>query len=260
MLRFAPAGASHVGLVRPTNQDSAVATERLLLVADGVGGGAAGEIASAISADAILASVAREANARVLPVVTLADGVRLAQERVADAVRDRPEQEGMATTLTALLCTGREMALVHLGDSRAYLLRGDELIQLTRDHTWTARAVDRGQISENEAVAHPWRNVILRSINGVPGQVGDVLPLALRVGDRMLLASDGLTDLVSGQRIEELCAETDDQRLCDVLVAEALAAGGRDNITVVVATVVDAESHSNQPLLLGSVADQAHVR
>lgn len=256
MLWFSAAGATHTGLVRASNQDSSVITPELLLVADGVGGGAAGEVASAAAAATMLESARLAAGRK--PVLVLADAVRRAQEQVAAGVVEDPARHGMATTLTALLTNGTETAMVHLGDSRAYAWRHQELIQLTRDHTWTARAVDRGQITQAQADDHPWRNVILRSVNGTLDQGGDVLPLALRAGDRVLVASDGLTDLVPVTRIEHLFAESDDRRLCEALIEDALAQGGRDNVTVVVATVQDDETTSRpEPLLLGALADGA---
>ncbi len=256
MLWFSAAGATHTGLVRTSNQDSVVITPELLLVADGVGGGAGGEVASAIAAETML-ECARLAAGRP-PALVLADGVRRAQEHVAAGVSEVPARKGMATTLTALLTNGTETAMVHLGDSRAYAWRQQELIQLTRDHTWTAQAVDRGQITQAEADEHPWRNVILRSINGTLDQSGDVVPLAMEAGDRVLLASDGLTDLVSTSRIAHLFTEADDQRLCEALVEAALAQGGRDNISVVVATARDGAATSRaEPLLLSALAERA---
>lgn len=256
MLRFSAVGVSDVGLVRATNQDSAVATSGLLVVADGVGGAAAGEVASARAASAVLETAQRTRGP--LPVVVLRQAVESAQKAVALAITEDPARAGMATTLTAVLTNGTDAALAHLGDSRAYVWRDDELIQLTRDHTWTARAVDRGTISEDQVQAHPWRNVILRSVNGDEGTNADVLPLALRVGDRLLIASDGLTDLVGAAWLERLFAEHDDEALAQALLAAALGEGGRDNITLIVATVVP-ESAPEPPFLqvFGAVAGAA---
>lgn len=253
MLWFSAAAASHTGLVRSINEDSVVITPELLLVADGVGGGPAGEVASAVAAATVLEH-SRRAQTR-FPVLILADAVRRAQERVAQEVSAQPARQGMATTLTVVMTNGTDSAMAHLGDSRAYAQRDGELLQLTRDHTWTAQAVDRGLLTTAEADAHPWRNVILRSVNGAAGQAGDVLPLALRVGDRLLLASDGLTDLVPAGRIERLFTEPDDRRLCEALIAAALAQGGRDNVSVVVATVLHREAaEAGRPITLGALA------
>lgn len=262
MLRFAATGTSHVGLVRPGNQDSAVITPHLVLVADGVGGGAAGEVASATTAVAVHEALL--ARTDDLPATALAAAVRHAQERVARAVDADPDREGMATTLTAIWLNDGAAALAHLGDSRAYVQRDSELIQITRDHTWTEHAVQKGALTEEAATGHPWRNVILRSVNGTPEQ-GDLLPLALRVGDRLLVASDGLTDLVAPHWIHQLVLEHDeDESLTHALVAAALAQGGRDNVTVVVATLVDSPAaqsgtRSEEPVLLGAAATPGHI-
>lgn len=258
MLRFAATGTTHVGLVRASNQDSAVFTSHLLLVADGVGGGAAGEVASATATHAVREALLEAGEA--LPHVALATAVHRAQEQVALAIDADPTREGMATTLTAVWLHRDDAAIVHLGDSRAYVHRGEELLQITRDHTWTERAIQRGALSEDDAAVHPWRNVILRSINGAPEQ-GDLLPLALRPGDRLLLASDGLTDLVAPAWIEQLVEEhEDDEALVHGLVAAALAQGGRDNVTVLVATLLDTPASTlESPCFLGAAAEEEHV-
>ncbi|RYE77732.1 MAG: protein phosphatase, partial [Myxococcales bacterium] len=149
MLRFAATGTTHVGLVRPTNQDSALITPELLLVADGVGGGAAGEVASATTTHAVLDALQHLHDD--LPPIALASAVHHAQERIGRAIEADPSRDGMATTLTAVLVRGAAAAMVHLGDSRAYVQRGRELIQITRYHTWTQRAVQRGSLSEDDA-------------------------------------------------------------------------------------------------------------
>lgn len=261
MLGFSVSGASHVGLVRELNQDAAAAGSRMLLVADGVGGGAAGEIASAVAAYAVHDVVARASGAR--SALVAASAVHLAQRSALLGILLDPSRQGMATTLTGVLTNGTDFALLHLGDSRAYVLRGDEFVQLTRDHTWVERAVLRGQITEEQAAEHPWRNVILRSVNGGADQYADILPLGLRVGDRVLVASDGLTDLVAPKRLEELClgyGPTAGQDLCEALVEEALSEGGRDNITVLVGLVVDdAEANSADAQWWGSLSESGHA-
>lgn len=251
MLRFAATGATDVGLVRPGNQDSAVLTPTLLLVADGVGGGAAGEVASATTAHTVHDELV--ASAPMTPVLALSRAVHHAQEQVALAIEADPDREGMATTLTAVWLQGDAAGLVHLGDSRAFVQRERDLIQITRDHTWTERAVQRGALTEEVALLHPWRNVILRSVNGIP-ETGDLQPLALREGDRVLLASDGLTDLVAPAWIEELVAtHADDEALTGALIEAALGQGGRDNITVLVATLAQVSAMpAEEPVFLGA--------
>ncbi|MGN6781212.1 MAG: PP2C family protein-serine/threonine phosphatase [Marmoricola sp.] len=257
MLRLSATGATHVGRVRADNQDSAFVGPDLLLVADGVGGGAAGEVASATTTYAVAATaLARRGED---PTRVLSQAVRTAQEQVHRGVQEDPAREGMATTLTAVLTDGRTFGLAHLGDSRGYVLRDDELVRVTRDHTWVARMVEEGRLGEDEAAGHPWRNVVTRSVNGDPARHADVLPLGLRVGDRVLLASDGLTDLVGEPEIERVLLARDDDPAVETLVDMALDRGGRDNVTVVVGTVVDGPQVCADGRLLGAVADPSHV-
>jgi protein phosphatase len=257
MLRLSSTGVTHVGHVRADNQDSAFFGPDLALVADGVGGGAAGEIASATTAYVVsaLAMARREDD----PTRVLGDAVRLAQQQLRRGVELDHTREGMATTLTAVLTNGERFALAHLGDSRGYVLREDELILVTRDHTYVAHLVDQGRLSALDAEQHPWRNVVTRTVNGDPLGHADVLPLALRPGDRVLLASDGLTDLVGDEEIETLLKRHADDAAAEALLALALARGGRDNVTVVVATVVEGPRVDTVGTLLGSVREPTHI-
>lgn len=258
MLRFAGAGASHPGLVRPSNQDSGYTSPALLLVADGVGGGAAGDVASATTAYAVAATVAATVAAHVAavgelgataipgdpdaPVEVLRSGVLRAQQQVALGVRQAPERAGMATTLTAVLALQGRFAMAHLGDSRCYLWRGRTLTRLSRDHTWVAEQLQAGTMTPAEAGAHPWRNVVMRSICGRPEDQADLVPLQLVAGDRVLVASDGLSDLVDESWMAELLVRYPvDEEAAQALVDAALACGGRDNVTVALGTVVDGE-------------------
>jgi protein phosphatase len=257
MLRLSSTGVTHVGLVRADNQDSAFFGADLVLVADGVGGGAAGEIASATTAYVVsaLAMARREDD----PTRVLSDAVREAQQELRKGVELDDTREGMATTLTAVLTNGERFALAHLGDSRGYVLRDDELILVTRDHTYVAHLVDQGRLSAVDAEQHPWRNVVTRTVNGDPLGHADVLPLALREGDRVLLASDGLTDLVDDTEIEAALLRHPDDVAAEALLALALARGGRDNVTVVVASVVDGPRVDSVGTMLGSVRDPSHI-
>ena len=234
MLRFSGTGTTHVGLVRADNEDSAFVGPDLVLVADGVGGGAAGEVASATTAYVVVATVLAERGRDTDPGMLLRRAVLRAQEQVARGVALDPRREGMATTLTAIAASGGRFALVHLGDYRGFVWRDDELVQVSRDHTWVAQAVDRGALTESAARQHPWRNVVTRTVNGRTSERADVLPLALRPGDRVLLASDGLTDLVPEREIERLMHRYDDDTAAQALTDAALTRGGHDNVTVVV--------------------------
>ena len=257
MLRISGTGESHVGLVRPGNEDSAFVGPTCMLVADGVGGGAAGEVASATAAYAVSATALVRAGDD--PAHVLGDGVALAQAQVRAGVLADPDRAGMASTLTAIVTDGTTFALAHLGDSRGYVHRDGELTQVTRDHTYVQELLDEGRLDELEAAHHPWRNVVMRSVNGADDGVPDILALHLRAGDRILLASDGLTDLVDPAVITEVLDHRADDEAVEALVAAALARGGRDNITCLVATVVDGPAICADGILLGAVRDPANI-
>lgn len=257
MLSIDGAGVSHVGLVRADNEDSAFVGPSLVLVADGVGGGPGGEIASATTTYAVSATALSDPAAE--PVAALARGVALAESQLAAGVGRDPSLAGMATTLTALLTDGESFALAHLGDSRGYRYRDGELVQLTRDHTYVQTLVDQGHLSPEEVGRHPWRNVVLRSVGSDADDLGDIGVADVRAGDRLLLASDGLTDLVSAPTLAEVLEGHDDQAAADRLVSLALAAGGRDNITCVVVTIVDRPRLVGDGQLLGAVREPGNL-
>ncbi len=258
MLRFSGAGVSDVGLVRPHNEDSAFVGPYVAVVADGVGGAAAGEVASATAAYAVSATVLARLGEE--PEELLLDGLEAARASIRRGVQGDLARLGMATTLTAVVCDGRRAVLAHIGDSRAYLLRGGELTRLTTDHTYVQRLVAAGQLHPDEVVRHPWRNVVLRSLDGDPVHEGvDLVPLALAPGDRLLLCSDGLSDLVPEPTIRELAAVADPHSAAAVLTRAALEAGGRDNVTAVVLDVVDGPMVVGDGQLLGAVRDIANV-
>lgn len=257
MLRFSGVAVSHTGLVRSGNEDSGFLGPSCMLVADGVGGAAAGEVASATAAYVVsaLALADREAD----PVTLLAGGVRLAQEQIVAGVRQDPARTGMATTLTAVVTDGDRFGLAHVGDSRGYVFRDGRLTRVTHDHTYVQRLVDEGTLPEAEVPVHPWRHVVLRSINGTLGEPGDVTPIQLSLGDRVLLASDGLTDLVPEEHIEHLLATHHDDAAAEMLLDAALAAGGRDNITCLLATVIDGSDVVADGFLVGAARDPRNV-
>ncbi|WP_158604436.1 PP2C family protein-serine/threonine phosphatase [Nocardioides mangrovicus] len=258
MLRFTRAGSSHVGLVRSGNEDSGFSGASLLLVADGVGGSAGGEVASATTAYVVAAEAMSRVGLR--PAGVLEHAVAAANVQLASGVVAQPELTGMATTLTAVLTDGQRFALAHVGDSRGFVLRDQQLTRVTTDHTWVQKMQAEGHLDPAEVPFHPWRNVVLRSVNGDPLSVPDVVPLALREGDRVLLASDGLTDLVPEDRIEEiLLATADDEDAADALVEAALAAGGHDNVTAVLGTVTEGPAQAPDGLLFGALCDPRNV-
>jgi protein phosphatase len=257
MLRISGTGESHVGLVRADNQDSGFIGPTCMLVADGVGGAAAGEIASATTAYAVAATALARAGED--PAVVLRDAIGLAQAQVRAGMVADPAREGMATTLTAILTDGSRFALAHLGDSRGYVFRDGDLTRVTRDHTYVQQLLEEGRLAEQDVEHHPWRNVVLRSVNGSEDTVPDILALQLRPGDRILLASDGLTDLVEETVIAETLVQRADDDAVGALLAAALGRGGRDNVTCLLATVVEGATISADGLLLGAVRDPGNV-
>jgi protein phosphatase len=257
VLRFSGVAVSHTGLVRSDNEDSGFLGPTCMLVADGVGGAAAGEIASATTAYVVSALALADPLAD--PLEMLHTGVVLAQEQVAAGVLQDPARTGMATTLTAVATDGVTFALAHLGDSRGYVFREGRLTRVTTDHTYVQRLVDEGNLEEDHVATHPWRNVVMRSVDGTPAESGDVTRLRLRVGDRVLLASDGLTDLVSEPHIEALLLAHHDDAAVDALLHAALTAGGTDNITCLLATVVEGPAVVSDGLLVGALRDPRKV-
>lgn len=258
MLRFSGAGVSHVGHVREHNEDSGFVGPYVSLVADGVGGAAAGEVASATAAHAVVrAALARttESSEQVLAV-----GTDRARAGIRRAIQRDLTRLGMATTLTVLLCDGERVLLGHVGDSRAYRLREGRLEQVSTDHTYVARFVASGKLSREAVARHPWRNVVLRSLDGDPADQGvDVVKVDARVGDRFLLCSDGLTDLVTDERTAEILVTAEPADAAAGLTEAALAAGGRDNVTCVVLDVVDGPQVVGDGALLGALQDRDNV-
>ncbi len=235
-LRYA--ARSDVGMVRKGNEDSGYAGSWLLAVADGMGGHAAGELASAIA----VATFAEVADAQLREdeaLSVLGDAVDLSNERIADVIAEEPQYQGMGTTFTGLAWLRDRLGLVHVGDSRAYLLRDGELVQLTRDHTYVQTLVDSGQITKEEAAIHPRRNLIMRAIDGVHAVEPDLSIRDLQLGDRYLLCSDGLSGVVDEDVISRELSNGDPTGVVTRLVDLALEAGAPDNVTVVVADVVE---------------------
>ncbi|WP_327068017.1 protein phosphatase 2C domain-containing protein [Kitasatospora sp. NBC_01302] len=262
VLRFA--AGSHKGLIREGNEDSGYAGPRLLAVADGMGGAAAGEVASSEALSAIIALDESDPNADLLTLLN--DAVQGANDRLRLMVEQDPQLEGMGCTLTALLWTGERMGLVHVGDSRAYLLRDGTLSQITQDHTWVQRLVDEGRITAEEAETHPQRSLLMRALDG-RGQVEPDLSIReVRAGDRYLICSDGLSGPVSHQTLEEtLGSFYAPEPTIQELIQLALRGGGPDNITCIVADVLDvgpSDTLSGQfvaaPVVVGAVAEGPH--
>ncbi|MEU5788869.1 protein phosphatase 2C domain-containing protein [Micromonospora purpureochromogenes] len=238
-LKLRSVGTSDRGLIRSGNQDALHAGAWLVAVADGMGGMAAGDLASRIAIDAI-APLDVETPEDAL-VAALQSGIELATARIRQAVAEDPERQGMGTTLTALLFsrTGSCLALAHIGDSRAYLFREGTLKQITRDDTFVQMLVDQGVIGPEEAASHPRRAVVTQALQGedVSPAYATMVPWA---GDRWLLCSDGLSNVVRPDTLAEVLAETADRELCARrLIDLALRAGGPDNVTVLIVDIVE---------------------
>ena len=244
VLRYA--ARSDRGLVRANNEDSVYAGARLLALADGMGGHAAGEVASQLVIAALAHLDDDEPGGDLLSKLDAA--VREGNSAIAAHVEADPELEGMGTTLTAILFAGNRLGLVHIGDSRGYLLRDGELTQITKDDTFVQTLVDEGRITAEEAHSHPQRSLIMRALTGHEVEPTLIMREAM-AGDRYLLCSDGLSDPVSHETILEALQIPDVAESADRLIELALRGGGPDNVTVVVADVIDYDYGQTQPIL-----------
>jgi serine/threonine protein phosphatase PrpC len=240
------------GLVRGNNEDSVYAGPRLLAIADGMGGHAAGEVASKI----VISTLEPLDEDRPLGdmLSALRKAVEAANQGIADEVASNPELDGMGTTLTALRFSGAQIGLAHVGDSRAYLMRGDHLSQITHDDTYVQSLVDQGRLTLDEAANHPRKSVILRALTGTTVDP-DVSIREARPGDRYLLCTDGLSDVVSAETLYLTLAEGDPQECADRLVDLALRGGGPDNVTCIVADVVSSDYGDDVPVIAGAFVD-----
>ncbi|MCZ3389217.1 MAG: protein phosphatase 2C domain-containing protein [Actinomycetia bacterium] len=258
-LRYA--ARSDVGLLRDGNEDSGYASSHLLVVADGMGGAAAGEVASSVAVAALASLDEDEPSGDLLEV--FAEAVRRIEDQLGGLVDAEPRLRGMGTTLTAVVRAEGRLGLVHVGDSRGYLLRGGSLERITRDHTLVQSLIDAGRLSDHEAATHPQRNVLTRVLDGTHPTEADLSIREIKIGDRILLCSDGLSGVVSADTIAStLLANDDPQFAVDELVDLALRAGGPDNITCVVGDVVDDQSapDTGEALVVGAVGVQRNSR
>jgi protein phosphatase len=256
-LSFSYAARSDVGMVRSENQDSGYAGPRLLAMADGMGGHAGGDIASSVAIGA-LADLDGEALGSAEASKALLQRISAANDEIAEMVKADPSLHGMGTTLIAILRSQNKLVLAHIGDSRAFLAREGTLTQITKDHSFVQSLVDEGRISEDEAMGHPQRSLVTRVLTGQEDDEPDVTVREARIGDRYLIASDGLTDYVAGDTIAEIVtAGEPPSRTADRLVELALKAGAPDNVTIVVGDVVDTSRTADtpsQPQIVGAAA------
>ncbi|RZQ64968.1 PP2C family protein-serine/threonine phosphatase [Amycolatopsis suaedae] len=250
VLRYA--ARSDRGLVRSNNQDSVYAGPRLLALADGMGGHAAGEVASKV----VIASLAPldddEPGDDLL--TQLRDAVAAGNSAIAELVANDPDLDGMGTTLTAVLFSGSRLGLVHVGDSRAYLLRDGQFTQITRDDSFVNELLEQGRITEEEAATHPQRSLLLKALTGHEVEPSLTIREA-RAGDRYLVCSDGLSGMVSDETMAEAMLIRDPQDCADRMIELALKGGGTDNVTVIIADVVDVDFGEDAPILGGAAGD-----
>ena len=251
-LRMIGEGRTDVGRRREFNEDSfAIDLDAgMLALADGMGGHAAGEVASRIATDTVAEFVRGTAGAKEIAwpfgfddrasrsLNRLRSALRLSNERIFRTIEDHPEMKGMGTTLAIVLAEDGVLCVAHIGDSRVYFLRRDVLSQLTSDHSWVVEQVRLGNLSPQEAARHPFRNVITRALGSREEVEADYKELQLEVGDIVLLCSDGLTTMLQDSQIKEILDRNkkDLRAAAGELIEQANEAGGEDNITVIVAS------------------------
>lgn len=259
-VQFNYAARSDVGMVRSTNQDSAYAGPHLLVLADGMGGPAGGDIASSVAV-AHLALLDDDTPSADDLIDLLTNAIDDAHTELMARSQSASELRGMGTTCIAVLRSGTKLAMAHIGDSRAYMLRAGKLHQLTTDHTYVQHLVDTGQITAEEAETHPMRHMILRALGDSADQLQiDTSVREARAHDRWLLSSDGLFGVVSAETITETLATIQDVGKCaDTLIELALRSGAPDNVTVIVCDMVDTNevrgSHpATAPQIVGAAA------
>ncbi|MFB2584957.1 PP2C family protein-serine/threonine phosphatase [Herbiconiux liukaitaii] len=250
------AAVSHVGKIRSNNQDSGFAGQTLFAVADGMGGHAGGDVASALALTRLI-EIDGEYNSAVDAEFALQEAITAANAVLTETVYEHPELTGMGTTLSALVRVGHSVALAHIGDSRVYRLREDVLTQITVDHTFVQRLVDSGRITAEEAKTHPRRSVLMRVLGDVDAAPEvDLQVMDTRPGDRWMLCSDGLSGVVEHDEIEEILkANITPGDAADALLKVSLDHGAPDNVTVVVVDVHQSiEVPEVEPVTVGSAA------
>jgi len=253
------AAISDVGRVRKDNQDSGYAGPWLLTVCDGVGGAARGDLASSTAVQQLRnLDVEPGSEATEEELLELVDaGLHQAHDKIAELVAHDPALSSTSTTATVGLFDGERLAVGHVGDSRAYLFRGQGLTQLTHDHTFVQTLIDEGRITEAEARYHPHRNLILRAIDGQRDAEADLFVVPLQVGDRLMLCSDGVCGVLDDGRIADVLSGGSADFAAVELVRASLEAGSSDNVTCIVADVVTEldTDHDDEPQLVGAAAE-----
>lgn len=268
-MRLRYAALSDVGRVRRDNQDSGYAGPHLLVIADGVGGSARGDVASSATVE-VLRRLDGPPGEDMLGA--LAGAIHLSHDRIAALVAEDPDLEGTSTTVTAVTFDGTRIGVGHVGDSRGYLLRDGALSQLTTDHSFVQSLIDEGRITEDEARVHPHRNLILRAVDGVHEPEPDMFTLEVAPGDRLLLCSDGCSGALTDEQLARLLGDGTPDHAAVTLVSSSLEAGSSDNVTVVVADLVSDDALTDGkddgtsaaaatgPMLVGAAAEAPRGR
>jgi protein phosphatase len=249
------AAVSHVGKIRANNQDSGYSGRHLYLVADGMGGHAGGDVASAIATNRIK-EIDTEYHSAEEAQFSLQSALIAANALLAETVFEHPELTGMGTTVSALIRVGDRVALAHIGDSRIYLMRDGTLTQVSTDHTFVQRLVDTGRITEEEALVHPRRSVLMRVLGDVDSSPEiDTWVLDTRPGDRWLICSDGLSGVVKKDAIARaLRSKSGPQAVADQLVHQTLDGGAPDNVTVVIVDIDRDGASDSETVTVGSAS------
>ena len=252
------AASSHIGKIRATNQDSGSVGRHLFVVADGMGGHAGGDVASALAVQR-LSRLDRAYSSVDEARETLFTNILEAGRELTSTVEEHPELTGMGTTVSAMIRVGSQMVIAHIGDSRIYRLREGVLEQITSDHTFVQRLVDSGRITPEEAAVHPRRSVLMRVLGDVDAEPEvDTHVVDTQPGDRWLLCSDGLSGYVPERDIAETLLTIDDVELvCHKLITQTLSEGAPDNVTVVVVRVAEnlETSPPSESRMVGSAAE-----
>jgi serine/threonine protein phosphatase PrpC len=252
-LSFRAAGRSDVGLVRNNNEDSGFIGKHFLLVADGMGGHAAGELASSTTV-AIVAQV--DSNKEKLEDLEskLIEIPKVITKELKNAINKDSSRAGMGTTLTAAVIQEDQLKISHVGDSRAYLVRNKQISRITKDQTYIQSLIDNNEITESEAKNHPQRSLLLQAIDGITESIPVITSTEILENDKILLCSDGLTNVVTDDEILEIINQFDYVGAVSALIEKALENGGPDNITVIVADL-QKEKYENKIIVLGAAAE-----
>ena len=255
---FRYAARTNVGLgSKSRNEDSAYAGPELLVLCDGMGGHAAGDVASSLVVGELV-HLDGESHGADDVLDVLRQALEEANDRLADVMEVYPDSDGMGTTCIAMVRSGSKLAVANIGDSRAYLLRGERLTRITKDHSFVQKLLDEGRLTEDEALHHPQRSLVTRVFTGRPEDQPDLSLREVRSGDRLLLCSDGLTDYVTEETVGDLLRETDRTpgQVADALIQTAIRAGTRDNVTVVVVDVVPSGDGTTRPQVVGAASER----